>query len=414
MSTTLERPAAPSDLPGVDAEGEPRGSRKVILWVVALILVPVVLFGGYTMFIMVLLGSSMGSGSGECTTTGTSPTSSLEVETTGGSKRTLGPTELNHAATILSIARSLGVSVKGQQIAIMTALQESGLKMYANSSVPESLDYPHDAVGSDHDSVNYFQQRVSGWGTVEELMDPLYAAKAFFGGEEGPNGGSPRGLLDIPGWEDMGLGEAAQTVQVSAYPTAYDKWEPAAQQIITAVGGSISCDSSTVVGQAAFPLAAGYQMTSGYGPRDITVPGASSWHVGIDLQRWPNPCGDPVYAVLPGTVTLSSSLWLSIKHPDGFVVSYLHMYKSERLVDVGDTVTAGQQIGVVGNVPPSGGCHLHLAVNKNGTTNQAVAGLQEATALGAPSQYAGYVNPEEFLRLYGIEICPTDGTCRRL
>jgi murein DD-endopeptidase MepM/ murein hydrolase activator NlpD len=297
---------------------------------------------------------------------------------------------------------------------MMTALQESGLKMYANSSVPASLDYPHDAVGSDHDSVNYFQQRVSGWGTVEELMDPVYAAKAFFGGVDGPNGGSPRGLLDIPGWEDMGLGEAAQTVQVSAFPSAYDKWESAAQQIITAVGGSISCDSGTVVGQAAFPLSPGYQMTSGYGPRDFSVPGASTWHTAIDLQHWPNPCGDPVYAVLPGTVTLSSSLWLSIKHPDGFVVSYLHMYKSERLVNVGDTVTAGQQIGVVGNVPPSGGCHLHLAVNKNGTTNAAVAALREATDLGAPAQYAGFVNPEEFLRLYGIEICPTDGTCRRL
>ena len=88
------------------------------------------------------------------------------------------------------------------------------------------------------------------------------------------------------------------------------------------------------------------------------------------------------------------------------------MYKSQRLVDVGDQITAGQQIGVTGNVPPSGGCHLDLRINKNGTTNPAVAGLQEAPALGAPAQYAGYVNPEEFLRLYGIEICPLD-SCRR-
>lgn len=414
MSTgVLEHSADLAGAPsGGDGDGD-GGSRKVVLWVTALVMVPIVLFAGYTMFLMMAIAGASGGGSAQCTA-GSLTTDQLEVQTTGGATRTLGATELGHAATILSVARSLGVSTRGQQIAMMTALQESGLKMYANSSVPASLDYPHDAVGSDHDSVNYFQQRVSGWGTVEELMDPVYAAKAFFGGKDGPNGGSPRGLLDIPGWEDMGLGEAAQTVQVSAFPSAYDKWEPAAQQIITAVGGSITCDSSTVVGQAAFPLAAGYQMTSGYGPRDITVPGASSWHVGIDLQRWPNPCGDPVYAVLPGTVTLSSSLWLSIKHPDGFIVSYLHMYKSERLVDVGDTITAGQQIGVVGNVPPSGGCHLHLAINKNGTTNAAVAALQEATDLGAPAQYAGFVNPEDFLRLYGIEICPTDGTCRRL
>jgi murein DD-endopeptidase len=50
----------------------------------------------------------------------------------------------------------------------------------------------------------------SGWGTVEELMDPDYQAAAFFGGPDGPNHGSPRGLLDIPGWEEMGKGEAAQ------------------------------------------------------------------------------------------------------------------------------------------------------------------------------------------------------------
>jgi hypothetical protein len=79
-------------------------------------------------------------------------------------------------------------------------------------------------------------------------------------------------------------------------------------------------------------------MTSGYGPRDIDVEGASTWHVAIDLQHWPNNCGDPVYAILPGTVTLSSDLWLSIRHPDGFIVSYLHMYKSQRLVNVGDQV----------------------------------------------------------------------------
>ena len=61
----------------------------------------------------------------------------------------------------------------------------------------------------------------------------------------------------------------------------------------------------------------------------------------------------------------------------------------------------------------SGGCHLDLRINKNDTTNKAVAALQEATDLGAPAMYAGYVNPEEFLRLYGIEICPP-ASCRRL
>ena len=41
----------------------------------------------------------------------------------------------------------------------------------------------------------------AGWGTVAELMDPKYQAAAFFGGPNGPNYPSPRGLLDIPGWQ---------------------------------------------------------------------------------------------------------------------------------------------------------------------------------------------------------------------
>jgi hypothetical protein len=64
-------------------------------------------------------------------------------------------------------------------IALETALTESGLRMYANANNPQSLRLPHDAVGSDHGSVGLFQQQVGGavnstadWGSTSELMDP--------------------------------------------------------------------------------------------------------------------------------------------------------------------------------------------------------------------------------------------------
>lgn len=132
----------------------------------------------------------------------------------------------------------------------MTALQESKLRMLANSSVPESLELPNEGYGSDHDSVNMFQQRPGGWGSVAELMDPDYAVRAFFGGPKGPNGGSPRGLLDIKDWETLKPGVAAQKVQVSAYPDAYDKWEGAAETIINSMSGSIVCDGAGISADA--------------------------------------------------------------------------------------------------------------------------------------------------------------------
>ncbi len=344
---------------------------------------------------------------------------SVEIPNGRGGTITLNEKQVAIATRIITVGRNLGVSDKGLKIALMTALQESVLRMYANSSVPESLSYPHDAVGSDHDSVNPFQQRVSGWGTVAELMDLDYSIKAFFGGPNGPNAGSPRGLLDINGWEAMAPGVAAQTVQVSAYPDAYDKWEPAADQLIATLGEGISgggC-TGTISGEIQLPLHSDYNMTSGYGPRDIGVPGASTWHAAVDLQRWPDPCGDPVYAILPGEVVLSSALWLSIEHPDGYVVSYLHMYKSQHLVDVGDTVEAGQQIGVTGNAPPSSGCHLDLRINVANNTNPEVAQLilsQNDTRLPRPAtlpEHQNFVNPEDFFALWGVELCPV-GTCK--
>lgn len=344
----------------------------------------------------------------------------LEIPRGTSGTVTLGAKQLAIAAAIIGGGRELTISDHGIKVALMTALQESELQMYANSSVPESLTYPHDAIGNDHDSVNPFQQRLH-WGTLAELMDLDYAIRAFYGGQSGPNGGSPRGLLDIPGWESMTPGVAAQTVQVSAYPAAYDKWEAAAELLIDTLGSGISgpCGGGGgISGEMALPMDPGYQMTSGYGPRDIDVPGASTWHAAIDLQIWPDPCGDPVYAILPGEVTLSSALWLSIRHEDGFVISYLHMYKSQRLVDVGDTVTAGQQLGVTGNVPPSGGCHLDLRINVTDNTNPQVAQLmlsQNETRMRPATrpEHQNFVQPEEFMRLWGVEVCAAE-TCRRL
>jgi hypothetical protein len=68
----------------------------------------------------------------------------------------------------------------------MAALTESTLRMLTNTGTyPESANYPNDGNGSDHDSLGLFQMRPqSGWGTVAELMDPNYQARAFFGGPD--------------------------------------------------------------------------------------------------------------------------------------------------------------------------------------------------------------------------------------
>ena len=123
----------------------------------------------------------------------------------------LTPEMQSNAEIIHRVGKSLGVSDYGIAIALATAMQESSLI---------NIDY------GDRDSIGLFQQRPSkGWGTVAQIMDPEYSARAFFGGPTGPNFGKVRGLLDINNWQSMTLSRAAQAVQISAFPEAYQKWE---------------------------------------------------------------------------------------------------------------------------------------------------------------------------------------------
>jgi LysM repeat protein len=123
--------------------------------------------------------------------------------------------QVANAVIIVQVGRQLGVSDRGITIALGTAMTESGIR---------NLDW------GDRDSLGLFQQRPSyGWGTAEQVRDPVRAAKVFYGGPSDPNGWNTRGLLDYPGWESMTFTQAAQAVQNSAYPDAYARWEqPAA------------------------------------------------------------------------------------------------------------------------------------------------------------------------------------------
>jgi hypothetical protein len=68
-----------------------------------------------------------------------------------------------------------------------------------------------------------------GWGSAAEVSDPTRSVRVFYGGPSDPNGTRTRGLLDIAGWEAMSYADAAQAVQISAYPERYAQWEaPAA------------------------------------------------------------------------------------------------------------------------------------------------------------------------------------------
>src|SRR5215217_7112612 len=193
----------------------------------------------------------------------------------------LDAVQMDHARTIADVAAARGLPPYATTVALATAWQESRLRMLANDgSSPEltreqaavtatSLTYPHDGLGSDHDSVNTFQQRwIAGWGTVAQLMDPVYAAEAFYSR-----------LIDVPNWETIPLTQAAQAVQISAAGGAYARWEPLARELTGMLWPAARGTAADPAGGAAgvcpgLPVAAGLwirpttgEVTSGYGSR---------------------------------------------------------------------------------------------------------------------------------------------------
>ncbi|MGC9668122.1 hypothetical protein ACNTMW_16395 [Planosporangium sp. 12N6] len=133
--------------------------------------------------------------------------------------------EMDNAVAIVEEAKRRGLPERAAVVAIVTALQETHLRNLANSKVSQSLKLPHQGVGSNFDSVGLFQQRPSqGWGTPAQLMNPATAAGLFYAR-----------LVTVSGWETKTVGAAAQAVQRSAFPDAYDKHRSQAEKIVDAI-----------------------------------------------------------------------------------------------------------------------------------------------------------------------------------
>ncbi|MDD7962382.1 muramidase family protein [Microbacterium thalli] len=130
--------------------------------------------------------------------------------------------QIANARLIIQVGRDRGVPDRGIAIALATAMVESWIR---------NLDW------GDRDSLGLFQQRPStGWGTPDQVRDPVRSTATFFGGAGDPNGADTRGLLDIPGWESLPFTDAAQAVQVSAHPERYGQWEQQAYLWLAALG----------------------------------------------------------------------------------------------------------------------------------------------------------------------------------
>lgn len=152
--------------------------------------------------------------------------------------------------------------------------------------------------------------------------------------------------------------------------------ERARQSAQVASSTNYNVDLSMVApgsGAVRWPLSS-YTLTDTFGTRG----GA---HRGIDLVA---PAGTPIYAAAAGVVKVSSEAYydygvaITIDHViDGVKVNTLYAHQSygSRQVVAGQTVQAGQLIGLVGSTGRSTANHLHFEVYMNGANVDPLAWL---------------------------------------
>lgn len=155
------------------------------------------------------------------------------VMRSGNAEEKRDPEQTANAATISTVATlRRGLPPRAAHIGVTTAIQESKLR---------------NLTSGDRDSLGLFQQRPSqGWGTAEEIGDPVRASGRFYDA-----------LVKVEDWQRRPLTEVAQDVQRSGHPDAYADHEGEGQVMADALtggsAGGVGCriDPSETAGDPA-------------------------------------------------------------------------------------------------------------------------------------------------------------------
>ena len=305
----------------------------------------------------------------------------------------LGEAQIHNAAIIIQVGQQLNIPPRGWVIAVATAMQESWLQ-----------NLPNLGPKNDHDSLGLFQQRPStGWGTEAEIMDPRHASTSFY-----------HALVKIPGWETRSLTDAAQAVQISAFPDAYAKHEPQATQIVNllangaarAIGAAVDlrCAEPGTLGEIAAsgwtipikgPLWSGFRTASrpSHAGVDIGVGKGTEIHAaatGVVVRVRCNaigPNGQEWGCYRDGSPSVRGCGWyVDIMHAGGVMTRYCHQVTQPK-VHIGQQVQAGEVIGWSSSTGNSSAPHLHYEVH-----------------LGGDSSSKGATDPVKFMQQVGAPL----------
>ena len=153
------------------------------------------------------------------------------------------------------------------------------------------------------------------------------------------------------------------------YPGQFLKTTGTTTGTTTPTTGTNTGTTGTTVTGAFIKPASGY-ISSPFGYRTSPINGALDFHRGIDLAGSGNISASQAGVVEVATYHYSYGNYVVINHGkiNGVTIKTLYAHMQSGLsVSVGQTVSQGQKIGVMGTTGSSTGVHLHFEVQENGT-----------------------------------------------
>ncbi|HEY1720162.1 MAG TPA: M23 family metallopeptidase [Magnetospirillaceae bacterium] len=263
------------------------------------------------------------------------------------------------AAQPSAAASSVPVTVNGpnDQARIVGALQSTEqeavkLRVTQLSAALERLRQTHGAFL--RESADITAKRV---GVLEKALSRV-------GVDAAQLGGSPAHAADgAPSQYGSGGPFVPMPKTPSGAPETPDGFDP-----IALFNNHADRLDNLIVAMRGLPLAEPlqeYEITSPFGSRDDPFNEQTAFHEGVDLGA---PLNSPVMATADGVVTWAGwrdkyGILVEIDHGRGLSTRYAHLGRT--LVKVGDHVTRGRPIGLLGNTGRSTGPHLHYEVRVN-------------------------------------------------
>jgi murein DD-endopeptidase MepM/ murein hydrolase activator NlpD len=272
---------------------------------------------------------------------------------------------LTHPLT-LALAGALGVALLASTFALGMHLGSKGFSSRAQlaeiSALRRQVQDRVDAMSIRVGELNAHVIRIDALGKRLTQMANISNRELNF--DVAPAVGGP---------EEEGSGVSAQVPDLTKLLNDMQrKLESRDIQLLALENVMLSRSLSEAIRPEGRPVLEGY-ISSYFGGRQDPFDGSEAVHKGVDFA---GAMGSQVMAVAAGVVSRSEAAsgygnLVEINHGNGYVTRYGH--NQRLLVNVGDTVSRGSPIALMGSTGRSTGPHVHFEVLRNG---QAINPLQ--------------------------------------